>query len=195
MIGIDSIGSGSALAGWQLTCMIIRSAGAIGQVSFGTFGYPPSYVLAGACDPFDSYDAGTGNPLGTPGVIATSNLISDFVSVGTVAINVPSTGTNLVSIELTASGDAAGRFDIAVLPDADPNYPEYVGSGWFNHEGEEKEFVGMAFGTGPVIVGSVLVIPEPPTLALLVSGCVAVAWALRHLRKPAKRCDSRLRGH
>lgn len=194
VIGIESTADGTgtvdSLMGWQLTCMIIRHPSATGTIGFGSVMPPADYVLAGKSASFAVYDCGSPNPFATSGLIASSGLMSDFVPAGSSGATVPRSGAGLVHIALTASSNAAGTFDIAVLPDADPNSPDYMGAGWFDGDGAERAFFGMPFGTAPVVIGSVTIASVPEPCAIILAwpvGCAIPYLVSRRFRKSGYR--------
>lgn len=163
-----------AFSGWQLACKIIKSPDATGTVSFSSASKPVTdYVFDGVSNSF----------------LDTTKYAEQFDTIGpifgytdtggytdtVVTVTVPTTGANLLQMGLTVATDAKGRFDIAVVPDEatglDGSLPgNYIGAAWLSADGMRREFSKMSFGSDPVVVGYVLIVPEPASAMLLLSG-------------------------
>ena len=159
-----------AFSGWQLACKIIKSPDATGTVSFSSASKPVTdYVFDGVSNSFLDTTK-YAEPFDTIGPIF------GYITDTDVTVTVPTTGANLLQMGLTVSTDAKGRFDIAVVPDEatvpdDGSLPgNYIGAAWLSTDGMRREFSKMSFGSDPVVVGYVLIVPEPASAMLLLSG-------------------------
>jgi hypothetical protein len=171
VLGIENVSSASPtpdlLQAWQMVCKIIPAPGASG-VSFGT---PSNYVTT-----FNS--VGQSVSEGTRTSSDATGLIAGYLDYP--GATVPTTDTEFSKIELMASLDAVGQFYIAIIPDsvADANgsgTPPYFGTAWYSSDYIAVPFDGMPFGGDPVIVGSVVITPEPSDAILLLSGLAVLA--------------------
>jgi len=172
---------------WQMVCTLIPIDGATG-VRFKSASQPSGYVFDEVLNSFidnTEYDSVTGYPTASGSI----GPIIGWTDSGE-GIEVPAEGKNLLQLELAVSATAKGRFDIAVLPDADldngDNETVTVGSCWYTYADSGRwAFEGMAFGGDPVVIGSVSIIPEPSSAWLLLSGALIfiAGVALNAVRK------------
>jgi hypothetical protein len=151
LIKVKSDDSSDEMWAWQLKLQVVRSAGATGTLEFNAAMKPPAYLFGD-----DSY-----------GIFPTSFEASDTTEpindLTFQGVLVPSAWTNLLIVELVASSNASGRFDILALPG------EYDGSAWFGSDLASGAFVNVPFGEGAVAVGSVTIgsaVPEPSSFSL-----------------------------
>lgn len=175
----NETGTADELFGWQLSIEVIPSVTATGTVQIHSAVAPDDYILAAG-------STGIWPPSFPPATRV--DWINDLSLFG--AGVPPAPGANLLKIDFLAFPDAAGRFDVAVIPGEFSS--NWLSAGFF----PTRDFVNVPFdGQDPVTVGSVTiggtaVIPEPSSLAVI-GGLFGVAFGLRTL---ARRRDCQRRG-
>jgi hypothetical protein len=143
------------VAGWSLKLQIVPDSGATGSVSFLSASMPSQdYLFAGR-------SSGLIPPFCGPS--QTINLISDMDAQFT-GVTVPQAGMSLLQLQLTASADATGQFNIEAVPGSDLSYWMYIDA--IALEGVPVAFQNVPFTGNNVTLGSVTIptVPEPPTL-------------------------------
>lgn len=155
VVGVaNTSGTTDLLFAWQLGLEILSPPGTTGSLQFNTANYPPDYLLDGRSGGLTPVFTG---PASNIAVISDSD--SQFLGV-----LVPASITGLLETDFVVSPDARGVFQIAVVPD------EFQGASWFSSDFAARDFANVPFGGGPVVIGSVTVVPEPSGLALAVLG-------------------------
>ena len=167
-VGIENpTASADPLFAWSLGLTITPDPAATGLLEFAGATFPDDYLLdgrSGGLVPAFSGPSTSISPIGD----------SDSLFTGII---VPATGKNLLATTFTASLDAAGTFYISAIPD------EFTGSNWFSSDFQNvREFQNVSFGGGPVVIGSVTIVPEPSTM-LLVSELIAAVALLVYRRR------------
>lgn len=153
IVGIENPGgSTDPMFAWSLGLLITADASAIGSLEFVSATLPADYLLDGRSD---------GLSPAFVGPTASIAPIGDTDSLFT-GIVVPGTGKNLLATSFVASPDANGIFYISAVPD------EFTGANWFSSDFENaRDFGNVPFGGGPVVIGSITVVPEPSSLRLI----------------------------
>jgi hypothetical protein len=155
------------LFGWQLGLEILPLSGATGALQFNSADLPPNYLLDGR--------SGGLTPAFT-GPASSITVISDSDS-QFAGIVVPSTGAALLETDFVASPGTQGVFQIAVVPD------QFQGASWFSSDFTARDFANVPFGGGPVVIGTVTVVPEPTALLLTLIGTSVAGVGLMRRRK------------
>jgi hypothetical protein len=152
---------------WQLGLAIAPEAGAVGTLSFATFGPPVNYLLAG-----DS--TGIVSAVANPPV---QLFVNDAALLGSNGVVVPSAGANLLALTFSAGSGARGTFDIVTY--GDPS----LGSAWVSGTTQNTLAFGnvpfpATFPGPPVVLGTVTLtqstVPEPHSVVLLFWGAGAL---------------------
>lgn len=185
---------------WTMALEIVPANGATGTLSLATVSTPSNNVLnAGA-------DSPTANYISSGGYYYTfaSNNGPNYSS------TVPTSGANMLSLQLSATSNASGTFNIYALPgsSADPlsfwtYYNQANNSDPDN--GVNYAFTNIPFGTGTgtgVLLGSVLVtpaaVPEPGSMVLAAIaglGYAGYGWRKRRRAASSEDADSEDVGH
>ncbi|HEY4233762.1 MAG TPA: hypothetical protein VGM76_10065 [Lacipirellulaceae bacterium] len=166
VVGVaNTAGTTDPLFAWQLGLEILPLPGATGSLQFNSADYPPNYLLDGRSD-------GLTPPFTGPASSIT--VISDSDSEFTGVI-VPTSGMALLQTDFVASPGTQGVFQIAVVPD------EFQGANWFSSDFTARDFANVPFGGGPVVIGTVTVVPEPDMILLSMIG-ITVFVLVRCLR-------------
>ncbi|MEM1165514.1 MAG: hypothetical protein AAGI30_04410 [Planctomycetota bacterium] len=147
---VDTDAPDDLLTGWQVTLDIVPLAGATGTVEIFDVSTPSAgYLLEGA---------GFGIGANRNGENLT---IFDFILFAP-PVQVPAApGAPLFDYRLEASADALGDFGIYAVASlsewADNSSPIVLA----------REFEGLPFDSGPVLIGQVTVVPTPSTAAVV----------------------------
>jgi hypothetical protein len=166
VVGIENpTNSTDPLFAWSLGLTITPDISATGTLEFATATPPSDYLLdgrSGGLAPTFSGPAASIAPIGD-----TDSLFTGII--------VPETGKNLLATTFTTSPDALGVFYISAVPD------EFTGSNWFSSDFENvRYFENVPLTGGPVVIGSITVVPEPGTLTMVLSASGLIClWTLR----------------
>ncbi len=162
VVGIENLESSTdPLFAWSLGLQIVPDPTATGTVQFASTTIPGDYLLAGRSGGLVPAFAGPATSISPMGD-------SDDLFEGVV---VPETGKNLLATTFVASPDALGLFYIFAVPDP------FAGANWFSDDFQNAQaFANVPFTGGPVLIGSINVVPEPS--ALLLIGQMSLALAL-----------------
>jgi len=155
------------LYGWQLGLEIVPGAGATGSLRFNEATLPTSYLLDGRSG---------GLVPSFSGPSATISVIGDTDSLFT-GVTVPSSGKNLLHVDFDALPGTSGLFYVKAVPDL------FNGSNWYSSDFNARDYANVPFGGGSVTLGSINVVPEPSTIALLTTLSLAGAPALLRWRR------------
>ena len=145
---------GDFLAGYQVVLQIVPQAAATGSLAFAApvtgsgLAEPANYVF-NSVDHFGLDATNSGNEL----FLYDLDLSATGVDVSTTPGNI------IASITVLASADANGLFDIVAVPG--PSNSE-----WIDDFFRSRDFANVPIGGGPVVIGQILVVPEPSGLAL-----------------------------
>ncbi len=172
VVGVaNTSGTTDPLIAWQLGLEILPAPGATGTLQFNSADYPANYLLAGRSGGLTPTFAGPASSI---------TVISDSDS-QLVGLIVPVSGTALLETDFVATPGTQGLFQLAVVPD------EFQGASWFSSDFAARDFANVPFGGGPVIIGTVTVVPEPTSLVLILCGVGIGSVAVLRRRKTAAR--------
>jgi hypothetical protein len=173
--------------GWVLGLQFIPQAGATGTVTVA--GGSP--LTGGTVNPMPFGDLQISQPaIAQIGSGATINGLTNYwfmnvntlTDLGTVAVGQT---YEMGKLSLTASGDAAGKWDVYTVQQNSPLFKTY----WFDGSALEQPFGNIPWvggGNYSLKLGEVEVVPEPGTLAFLgMAGLGAGGYALRRRRRKA----------
>ena len=169
------------MAGWALSLALQPDVEALGTVEFRSIAIPPDYVFEGVLT-FGLRSEFGYAPEFSQGTSV--NLVGDVAPGG---VTVPATGRNLLQLELVASPDAQGRFDILATPnDSQASFLSY----WTSISSStsptisDRYYLNVPSDGGPVVVGSVRIgeVPEPATWVMLLCGAGILGIGIRRLR-------------
>lgn len=121
----------------------------------------------------------SGNSSGLSGSITSSSIFAfDFDPGPIIGVTVPASGKYLLAIDFTRVG--FGEWDLVAKPGF---------TGWSDQLSNDREFTNVPFsGSNPVVLGSIMVVPEPATLSLgLLGGSLVGVLALARRRQRACR--------
>ena len=153
---------------WSLGLEIIPDVGATGMLQFNSVGIPDNY-----------WEQGMSSNLAPPfaGPSSTISVIGD-TETDSSGVEVPESG-NLLNVDFDASSDPMGLFHIRAVPG------QFAGSNWFSDDFlTARDFLNIPFDGGPVIIGSINVVPEPSTITMLIGmlgGSVLFLWRRRRI--------------
>ncbi len=168
------------MAGWALSLAVQPDVEALGTVEFRSIAIPPDYIFEGVLTLGLRSEFGYA-PEFSQGTSV--NLVGDVTLGG---VTVPATGRNLLQVELVASPDAQGRFDILATPnDSQASFLSY----WTSISStsptiSDRYYLNVPSDGGPVVVGSVRIgeVPEPATWVMLLCGAGILGIGIRRLR-------------
>ncbi len=143
---------GEFLSGYQVALQIVPQAATTGSVTFASpvtgslLAEPANYV-------FSSVD--------NLGLDATNSGDELFLfDLDLSATDVPTApGNNIAAMTFLASSDAVGLFDIVAIPGA-------ANSVWTDDFFRSRDFANVPAIGGPVVIGQIMVVPEPSGLSL-----------------------------
>lgn len=153
IVGIENPSeSPDLLFAWSLGLVITPDVSAMGSLEFASATLPSDYLLAGRSEGLEPAFSGPATSIAPIG--DTDSLFTGIV--------VPDAGKNLLATTFVASPDAKGLFYVSIVPD------EFTGANWFSSDFENaRDFDNVPFGGGPVVIGSITIVPEPSTLLLI----------------------------
>ena len=173
LIGIENLSSSSALLLlWDLNLTIRPASTQTTGNLFIVNAYQPSqnYLLKGRTDGIAPPFSGPANSI---------DLIGD-VDNQYVGVPVPNIGKYLLELDLQASDNAQGQFNIEVQPQTSTSYWQTLDD-IFSEPPNIRAFDNLPFeSSSPITIGIIMVqsVPEPSSIAILSAG-VAIISVLR----------------
>jgi len=165
----------SDFVAWVLGVQVLPATGATGTVTIG------SLSAASTNSIFTTVEEITQPVTSTLADGATLNDSSSFTSMSMLgsgaATALSGASYNLGSLGLSASADALGTWNVYAVQQTSPNFQSY----WFNSSLNEIDFANLTStaGNSAILLGTVVVVPEPATGLMIGLGGVAIL--LRHL--------------
>lgn len=173
----DGTTSLDTFTGWNLGLQFIPRAGTTGTLTVGS-------LSAGSVNPVPVGTTELTQPVSASLGVVTINGLSTYFNTGSIATaeySVLAAGStyDMGTVGLTASVNALGVWDVYTVQQNTPLFRTY-----FWNDGLEQMFANVPTGAGPgnysVQLGTVAVVPEPSTLAMLgLAGLGAGGYAWR----------------
>ncbi len=176
-LGVNNTGTTFGLTGWQLRCEIVRYPDASGWVHFGSISEPPNYVFSGI-----THNIAKSEESSLELLVALDEIFFPVLTGEAGPVEVPETGMNLLQIELT-SYQAVGQFDIVVVAGTE------IDSVWYSDTFDPMLFDVESLPGLPGVVESLVFVPEPSTIALLMSAIISIVLNLFRNEKTERFSD------
>jgi len=170
---------------WVIGLQILPAGGNVGSLTLGGLTQPVTAPLPAGEVEVTNFEATLANNASINGSTKYQLLslaATEFVN--TVASN---STYNLGSLSLTASGDALGTWNVYAVQQGGSFYKSY----WTDAGQTDVDFGnfprGSAGSNTALLLGTVSVIPEPATFALVGSASVGLAWSAWRIRRRGSR--------